>query len=129
MKRTTSPNNTSSKLQKMAPGLKAESVHSEGMDVVSVTSGLSSDDDYRNWLSDVLVVGAGPSGLILADNLVRFGIKTHIVDNRPDQTSTGRADGIQPKSIETLRQMRLADPLLRKGVKIYDIAFWVGCHH
>jgi 2-polyprenyl-6-methoxyphenol hydroxylase-like FAD-dependent oxidoreductase len=61
-----------------------------------------------------------------SDNLVRFGIKTRIIDNRPDRTSTGRADGIQPKSIETLRQMRLAEPLLRKGVKIYDIAFWVS---
>ena len=60
-----------------------------------------------------------------SDNLVRFGIKTRIIDNRPDRTSTGRADGIQPKSIETLRQMRLAEPLLRKGVRIYDIAFWV----
>ena len=59
------------------------------------------------------------------DNLVRFGIKTRIIDDRPDRTSTGRADGIQPKSIETLRQMRLAEPLLRKGVRIYDIAFWV----
>jgi phenol 2-monooxygenase (NADPH) len=57
---------------------------------------------------------------------VRFGIRTRIIDNRPDQTSTGRADGIQPKTIETLKQMRLAEPLLRKGVRIYDIAFWVG---
>jgi phenol 2-monooxygenase len=55
---------------------------------------------------------------------VRYGIKTRIIDDRPDRTSTGRADGIQPKTIETLRQMRLAEPLLRKGVKIYDIAFW-----
>lgn len=55
---------------------------------------------------------------------MRFGIKTRIIDDRPDRTSTGRADGIQPKTIETLRQMRVAEPLLRKGVKLYDIAFW-----
>lgn len=59
-----------------------------------------------------------------SDNLVRFGIRTRIIDDRPDRTTTGRADGIQPKTIETLRQMRLADPLLQKGVRIYDIAFW-----
>ncbi|KAK7729481.1 hypothetical protein SLS57_001967 [Botryosphaeria dothidea] len=74
--------------------------------------------------SDVLVVGAGPAGLMLADNLARFGIKVNIIDNRPDRTLTGRADGLQPKSIETLRQMRLVDPLLRKGVKVFDICFW-----
>lgn len=75
--------------------------------------------------SDVVVVGAGPAGLMLAANLVRFGIKTTILDDRPDKTATGRADGLQPKSIETLKQMRLADPLLQRGVRIYDICFWV----
>jgi phenol 2-monooxygenase (NADPH) len=35
-----------------------------------------------------------------------------------------RADGLQPKSIETFRQMRLADPLLQRGVRVYDISFW-----
>ncbi|KAF2088102.1 hypothetical protein K490DRAFT_40307 [Saccharata proteae CBS 121410] len=80
--------------------------------------------NFAPSISDVCVVGAGPAGLMLATNLVRFGIKVDIIDNRPDRTATGRADGLQPKSIETLRQMRLADPLLRKGVKVYDICFW-----
>jgi 2-polyprenyl-6-methoxyphenol hydroxylase-like FAD-dependent oxidoreductase len=75
---------------------------------------------------DVVVVGAGPAGLMLAANLVRFGIKTTILDDRVDKTSTGRADGLQPKSIETLKQMRLADPLLQRGVRIHDICFWVS---
>lgn len=56
---------------------------------------------------------------------MRFGIKTRILDDREDKTSTGRADGLQPKTIETFKQMRLADSLLRKGVRIYDISFWV----
>ncbi|EER40579.1 FAD binding protein [Histoplasma capsulatum H143] len=72
----------------------------------------------------VAVVGAGPSGLMLASNLVRYGIKTTILDDRPDKTSTGKADGMQPKTIETFKQLRLADDLLRKGVKVYDISFW-----
>lgn len=54
-----------------------------------------------------------------------YGIKAKIIDDRDDKTSTGRADGLQPKTIETFRQLRLADTLLRKGVKIYDICFWV----
>ncbi|PGG97858.1 hypothetical protein GX51_07100 [Blastomyces parvus] len=72
----------------------------------------------------VAVVGAGPSGLMLASNLARYGIKTTILDDRPDKTSTGKADGMQPKTIETFKQLRLADDLLRKGVKVYDISFW-----
>ncbi|KAF2682320.1 FAD monooxygenase-like protein [Lentithecium fluviatile CBS 122367] len=127
---------------KMAPGLTTDSSRSSSFDMVSTASVISHDRertlacthersrdrdrdrDAYSFLSDVLVVGAGPSGLMLADNLVRYGIRTRIVDNRSDATATGRADGIQPKTIETLRQMRLADPLLRKGVKVYDIAFW-----
>ncbi|KAL2199287.1 FAD binding domain-containing protein [Corynascus similis CBS 632.67] len=72
----------------------------------------------------VCIVGAGPAGLMLACNLARFGIKVEVVDDRADQTPVGRADGLQPKSIETFRQMRLADPLLQRGVRVYDIAFW-----
>ncbi|KAJ5807622.1 Monooxygenase FAD-binding [Penicillium robsamsonii] len=72
----------------------------------------------------VVVVGAGPSGLMLACNLVRFGIAVVILDDRPDKTSTGKADGMQPKTIETFRQLGLADPLLKNGAKVYDISFW-----
>jgi 2-polyprenyl-6-methoxyphenol hydroxylase-like FAD-dependent oxidoreductase len=56
---------------------------------------------------------------------VRFGINVQIIDDRPDKTATGRADGLQPKTIETFRQLGLADGLLKKGVRIYDICFWV----
>lgn len=56
---------------------------------------------------------------------MRYGIKPIILDDRLDKTSTGRADGLQPKTIETFRQLGLADDLLRKGVRIHDICFWV----
>ncbi|KAK3383226.1 FAD binding domain-containing protein [Lasiosphaeria ovina] len=72
----------------------------------------------------VCVVGAGPAGLMLACNLARFGVKVEVVDDRADPTPVGRADGLQPKTIETFRQMRLADPLLQRGVRVYDISFW-----
>ncbi|KAL2023182.1 hypothetical protein VTK56DRAFT_3305 [Thermocarpiscus australiensis] len=72
----------------------------------------------------VCIVGAGPAGLMLACNLGRFGVKVEVIDDRPDQTSVGRANGLQPKTIETFRQMRLAEPLLQRGVRVYDIAFW-----
>lgn len=61
-----------------------------------------------------------------SSNLARYGIKPVLIDDREDKTSTGRADGLQPKTIETLRQLHMLDPLLQKGVKIYDICFWVS---
>ncbi|RDW61538.1 FAD protein [Coleophoma crateriformis] len=75
-------------------------------------------------VADVVIAGAGPAGLMLASNLARYGITPTIVDDRSDKTSTGRADGLQPKTIETFKQLGMADPLLRKGVKIFDICFW-----
>ncbi|RDW61163.1 uncharacterized protein DSM5745_10661 [Aspergillus mulundensis] len=73
----------------------------------------------------VVIVGAGPSGLMLAVNLTRFGIPIVLLDDRADRTTTGKADGIQPKTIETLKQLRLADSLIANGARVYDISFWV----
>lgn len=39
-------------------------------------------------------------------------------------TCVNRADGLQPKTIETFRQMRLSDTLLQRGVRVFDISFW-----
>ncbi|KAL1892616.1 hypothetical protein Sste5346_006901 [Sporothrix stenoceras] len=75
---------------------------------------------------EVCVVGAGPAGLMLASNLVRLGIHTKIIDERPTATSLGRADGLQPKTLETLRMMRLGDNLVRLGTKVYDICMWAS---
>ncbi|KAL1959970.1 hypothetical protein VTO42DRAFT_638 [Malbranchea cinnamomea] len=61
---------------------------------------------------------------MLASNLAWYGVSTTILDDRPDKTSTGKADGLQPKTIETFKQLRLADDLLKRGVKVYDISFW-----
>ncbi|KAI0123799.1 FAD binding domain-containing protein [Xylariales sp. AK1849] len=75
---------------------------------------------------DVCVVGAGPAGLMLACTLARFGIHAVILDERPDQTAVGRADGIQPKTIETFRMLGIGDELMRVGKRIYDICIWRG---
>ncbi|KAK6429332.1 hypothetical protein LTR95_014519, partial [Oleoguttula sp. CCFEE 5521] len=74
--------------------------------------------------ADVVVAGAGPAGLMLACTLAKYGIRATVLDDRPTRTSTGRADGLQPKTIETFRQLRIGDELLRNGVKVYDISFW-----
>lgn len=56
--------------------------------------------------------------------MARFGINVQILDDRPDQTTVGRADGLQPKTIETLQMLRLGNDLLDTGVKVFDICMW-----
>lgn len=46
------------------------------------------------------------------------------MDDRPDQTTVGRADGLQPKTIETFQMLRLGNDLLDTGVKVFDICMW-----
>ncbi|KAL4892809.1 FAD binding domain-containing protein [Aspergillus ambiguus] len=75
-------------------------------------------------MTTVVIVGAGPSGLMLACNLIRYGIDVVLLDDRSNKTTTGKADGMQPKTIETFKQLRLADSLLRNAARVYDIAFW-----
>lgn len=56
--------------------------------------------------------------------MARFGIKVEILDDRTDQTTVGRADGLQPKTIETFQMLRLGGDLLDTGVKVFDICMW-----
>lgn len=74
---------------------------------------------------DIVIVGAGPVGILLSLCLSRWGYKVKHIDNRPVPTSTGRADGIQPRSIEILRNLGLKRALMAyEPAKVYDVAFW-----
>lgn len=74
---------------------------------------------------DIVIVGAGPVGLLLSTCLARWGYKIKHVDNRPEPTPTGRADGIQPRTLELLQNMELlADVMAYKPALVYEVAFW-----
>lgn len=74
---------------------------------------------------DIVVVGAGPVGLLLAVCLSRWGYKVKHIDNRDEPTTTGRADGIQPRSLHLLRNMGLKRQIMSfEPARIYQVAFW-----
>ncbi|KIM62707.1 hypothetical protein SCLCIDRAFT_24775 [Scleroderma citrinum Foug A] len=53
---------------------------------------------------DVLVIGAGPAGLMCSNALAAAGdIKLRVIDQRPSKVALGQADGIQPRTIEVLQ--------------------------
>ena len=74
---------------------------------------------------DAVIVGAGPFGLLLSTCLARWGYKIKHIDNRPEPTPTGRADGIQPRSLDLLRNMGLKRAVMAHNpAKVYEVAFW-----
>lgn len=74
---------------------------------------------------DIVIVGAGPVGLTLSTCLARWGYKIKHIDNRPEPTATGRADGIQPRSLDLLRNMGLKHKIMaHEPAKVYEVAFW-----
>ena len=62
--------------------------------------------------TDVLVVGAGPSGLILAYTLAKLGVDLIIVDGKDGPTRESRALGVQARSMEIYDQLDLVDRVL-----------------
>lgn len=63
----------------------------------------------------VLIVGAGPTGLMMACELARRNIDFRIIDKKPERTLTSNAVGIQPRTLELLDQIGIVDRFLKKG--------------
>lgn len=66
---------------------------------------------------------------MLSTILARWGYKIKHIDNRAEPTSTGRADGIQPRSLDLLRNMGLKSAIMaHKPARVYEVAFWDAAH-
>jgi 2-polyprenyl-6-methoxyphenol hydroxylase-like FAD-dependent oxidoreductase len=74
---------------------------------------------------DVLIVGAGPTGLVLALWLTRLGITSRIIDKTAEPGTTSRALAVQARTLELYRQLDLTDAVLTQGHKIPAINLWV----
>jgi 2-polyprenyl-6-methoxyphenol hydroxylase-like FAD-dependent oxidoreductase len=65
----------------------------------------------------VLVVGAGPTGLLLAAELCRRGVRTRVIDANPGPLHWDRATIVHPRSLEVFESLGIVQPLLAIGVK------------
>jgi 2-polyprenyl-6-methoxyphenol hydroxylase-like FAD-dependent oxidoreductase len=75
--------------------------------------------------TDVLIVGAGPTGLVLALWLTKLGVKVRIVDRTAEPGTTSRALAVQARTLELYRQLDLADDVVAKGHRVPATNLWV----
>ena len=65
--------------------------------------------------TNVLIVGAGPSGLMLAAQLLRNGVQPIIIDSKQGPTNQSKALAVQARSMEIYRQLGIIDRIMQGG--------------
>src|SRR5215510_7440200 len=78
---------------------------------------------------EVLIVGAGPTGLVLALWLVRLGVRVRIVDKTEEPATTSRAVAVQARTLEFYRQIGLAETVISRGREVSAANLWVAGRH
>src|SRR5215468_2924343 len=79
-------------------------------------------------LVQVLIVGAGPTGLMLALWLTRAGVRVRIIDKAAEPGTTSRALAVQARTLEFYRQLGIAATVVERGVEIGAVNLWVAGH-
>lgn len=74
--------------------------------------------------TDILIVGAGPVGLFLANECARRGLRYRIFEAHPSQSEHSRALAIFPRTLEIFDMAGLVSPFSRQSKPRY-----VGCGH
>jgi len=78
---------------------------------------------------DLLIVGAGPAGLMAALWANQHKIKARIIDDKPGRTQTGHADGLHSRTLEIFDSFGMAHEFMTKACRINEICSWVWRQH
>jgi 2-polyprenyl-6-methoxyphenol hydroxylase-like FAD-dependent oxidoreductase len=90
------------------------------MTVESGSLGLNEDE------TDVLIVGAGPTGMALAIELERRGVDHRLVEKNDSTASSSRALGINPRTLQVFEDMGLLEDVLAKGFRLTGQGIYRG---
>src|SRR5262249_4931075 len=79
--------------------------------------------------TDVLIVGAGPTGLVLALWLTKLGVKIRIIDKTERPGTTSRALAVHARTLELYQQAGLTGDVIANGHKVPAANLWVAGRH
>ncbi|PYH48354.1 putative phenol 2-monooxygenase [Aspergillus saccharolyticus JOP 1030-1] len=74
--------------------------------------------------TDVLIIGAGPSGLMAAYWMARYGVNARVIDKRGTKIFRGHADGLRSRTLELLDSMGVAQRVLQEGCEMFSMTNW-----
>jgi 2-polyprenyl-6-methoxyphenol hydroxylase-like FAD-dependent oxidoreductase len=77
-------------------------------------------------VDDVVIVGAGPTGLTLACELSRRGRSCRLVESAPEPSETSKATVVSPRTLEVLDLIQVADGAVRRGHPIDAVCCYSG---
>jgi 2-polyprenyl-6-methoxyphenol hydroxylase-like FAD-dependent oxidoreductase len=75
---------------------------------------------------DVLIVGAGPTGLVLALWLTKLGVGVRVIDKAPGPGTTSRAVAVQARTLELYSQLDLTEAVVAQGHHVPAVNLWVA---
>ncbi len=84
------------------------------------------DSQVLGFFSDVLIVGAGPSGLVLALWLNKLGVNVRIIDKAHGPGTTSRALLVHARTLELYGQLELAEAVVAGGYQADVMNLWAG---
>ncbi|EXJ58879.1 hypothetical protein A1O7_06309 [Cladophialophora yegresii CBS 114405] len=74
--------------------------------------------------SDLVIIGAGPAGLMAAAWASRMGLDARTLDDKLDRVQTGRADGLHVRTLEILDSFGMANAINEKAYQLREICSW-----
>ncbi|MCQ6958362.1 FAD-dependent monooxygenase [Mucilaginibacter aquariorum] len=76
--------------------------------------------------TDIIIIGAGPTGLMAACQLARYGVNFIIVDRKSQPTAESRAMLITARSLEIYQQMGVSQTVIEQGKYIQNLSIFIN---
>jgi 4,5-epoxidase len=86
-------------------------------------------DPMTGSKTDVLIAGAGPTGLALACGLLANGVAARVVDKATEPAGTSRALGLQPRGVEVVDRLGALDGLPERALQVEQIVVHINGKH